>query len=394
MSEMTAMRMAAGATLTAAWLVAAALLWRTSVPDLDLPELASRDLFDEATLERTGRDAGGHALLWAGALVAQLAVLALLARRRPDARGPLLLRAAALGALVYAAAWAAALPFRLAGHWWRRRYDVSDLDYLRYVTQPWSTTLGELALAALAGAALVGVARLLPRATWLAVWAAVTAIAVTYVLVYPSLLAPRLRPLDDRALAAEIRALAREAGLGETTVEVRKAKERTRAVNAEAIGAGPRTRVILWDTLLEPEVTRGEVRFVAAHELAHVSRDHLWKGLAWFSLLALPLLWLLARLVPLREPGALPRAALVLLLLQLATLPVAGAITRRYEREADWTALQLTQDPAAAEALARRFVRTSLADPDPPTLLHLLRGTHPTIVERIATARAFAQRGR
>jgi STE24 endopeptidase len=394
MSEMTATRMVAGATLAAAWLLAAALLWRTSVPELDLPELAAADLFDEATLERNGRYANVHAALWAGALAAQVAAIALLARRRPDLRAPLLVRGAAIGALVYATAWAAALPFRLAGHWWRRRYDVSDLDYLRFVVQPWSTTLGELALAALAGAALVGVARLVPRWTWLAVWAAVTGIAVVYVLVYPTLLAPRLRPLEDRALAAEIRQLAREAGLGETTVEVRKAKERTRAVNAEAIGAGPRTRVILWDTLLEPDVTRGEVRFVAAHELGHVARNHLWKGVAWFALFALPLLWLLTRLVPLREPSALPRAALVLLLLQLATLPAVSAITRRYEREADWTALQLTRDAAAAEAIARRFARTSLANPDPPAVLHFLRGTHPTLVERIATARAFARRER
>src|SRR5918992_5449283 len=214
MSEMTAMRMAAGATLSAAWLVAAALLWRTSVPELDLPDLSARSLFDERTLERNERYANGHAALWAGALLAQIAGLAVLARRRPDVRAPLLLRGAAIGALVYVTAWAAALPFRLAGQWWRQRYDVSDLDYLRFVAQPWSTTLGELALAALAGAALVGVARLWPRWTWLTVWAAVTAIAVLYVLVYPSLLAPRLRPLEDRALATEIEQLAREAGLG------------------------------------------------------------------------------------------------------------------------------------------------------------------------------------
>jgi len=362
------------------------------VPDLELPELRAEGLFGDRTLARSERYAGGHALLWAGAVLAQLAALAVLAVRRPDLRAPLLLRGAAVGALVYVVAWIAVLPFRLAGQWWRRRYDVSELDYLRFLAQPWSTTLGELALAAVAGATIVGVARLLRRGTWLGLWAAVTAIAVAYVLLYPSLLAPRLRELDDRALAAEIQALARDAGLGRTTVEVRKAKERTRAVNAEAIGAGPTTRVILWDTLLEPEVGRGEIHFVAAHELAHVARDHLWKGVAWFALLSLPLLWLLARLVPLRDPSALPAAALVLVLLQLATLPVAGAVSRRYEREADWEALRLTREPAAAEALYRRFVTTSLADPEPPRLLHVLRGTHPTLVERIATARAFARR--
>jgi len=381
------MRMVALATLTAGWLAAAALLWRTTVPDVAVPQLDAATLFDARTLERNGRYADGQALLWALGLGAQLGALALLARRRPELRGPWALRAALLGVIVYAAAWLADLPSDLAGHWWRRRHDVSELGYLGFLVGPWSTTLGELALAALAGATAVAAGRVLARRAWLGLWAAFVALAAAYVLVYPSLLAPRLRPLEDRALAAEIQSLAREAGLGETTVEVRKARERTRAVNAEAIGAGPTTRVILWDTILEPEVGRGEIRFIAAHELAHVARDQLWKGLGWFALLSLPCLWILGRVVRLGDPRALPLVALVLLLLQLVTLPAANAITRRYEREADWEALRLTRDPAVAEASYRRFARTNLTDPDPPLLLHLLLDSHPSLVERIATAR-------
>lgn len=392
MSLMTAMRMAALATLTAGWLAAAALLWRTTVPDLAVPQLDAAALFDARTLERNARYEYGRALLWALGLAAQLAALALLARRRPELRGPWLLRGALVGALVYAVAWLADLPFDLAGHWWRRRYEISELGYLGFVFGHWSTTLGELALAALAGATVVTVGRLLGTRAWLGLWAAFVALAAAYVLVYPSLLAPRLKPLEDRALASEIQALARQAGLPGATVEVRKARERTRAVNAEAIGAGPTTRVILWDTLLEPQVGRGEIRFAAAHELAHVARDHLWKGVAWFALIALPCLWILGRVVPLGDPRALPAAALVLLLLQLVTLPAANAITRRYEREADWEGLRLTRDPAAAEALYRRFARTGLSDPDPPFLVHALLDTHPTLVERIEVARAFGAR--
>ncbi len=371
------------------WLVAAVLLWRTSSPDVAVPQLDPSSLFDARTLERNARYEYGHALLWALGLSAQLLVLVLLARRRPDSRGPWWLRGALVGMLVYTAAWLADLPFDLAGHWWRRRHDVSQLGYDGFLLGPWSTTLGELALAGIAGTTVVAAGRLLGRRAWIGLWAAFAALAVAYTLVYPSLLAPRLRPLEDRALAAEIQELARSAGLRETSVEVRKARERTRAVNAEAIGAGPATRVILWDTLLEPQVGRGEIRFVAAHELSHVARDHLWKGLAWFALISLPCLWLLGRIVRLGDPRALPLAALVLLLLQLATLPAANAITRRYEREADWEGLRLTQDPAAAEALYRRFARTGLTDPDPPFLLHLLLDTHPSLVERIETARSL-----
>ena len=388
MSLMTAMRMAALATLAVAWLAAAALLWRTTVPDVAIAPVDAATLFDAQTLERNARYEYGRALLWALGLAAQLAALALLARRRLELPGPWPLRAALTGALIYAVAWLADLPFDLAGHWWRRRYDVSELGYLGFVFGHWSTTLGELALAALAGLTVVAAGRLLGRRAWLGLWAAFVAIAVAYVLVYPSLLAPRLKPLQNRALAAEIQSLAREAGVGRTTVEVRKARERTRAVNAEAIGAGPTTRVILWDTLLEPQVGRGEVRFAVAHELSHVARDHLWKGVAWFALIALPCLWILGRVVSFGDPRALPATAAALLLLQLATLPAANAITRRYEREADWEGLRLTRDPTAAEALYRRFARTGLTDPDPPLLLHLLLDTHPTLVERIETARA------
>lgn len=377
------------ATLTIGWAVAAALLWRTTVQDAVVPQLDATALFDARTLDRNADYRYGHAALWALGVVAQLLVLALLARRRQGAPGPAVVRGALLGVLVYTAAWLADLPFDVAGHWWRRRHDVSDLGYLGFVAGPWSTTLGELVLAGIAGAVVVAVGRRFAGSAWIVLWAGFCALAVAYVLVYPSLLAPRLQPLEDRRLAAEVQSLARAAGLGRTEVEVRKARERTRAVNAEAIGAGPTTRVILWDTLLEPEVGRGEIRFAAAHELSHVARDHLWKGVAWFALIALPCLWLLGRVVPLRDPRALPAVALVLLLLQLATLPATNAITRRYEREADREGLRLTGDPAAAEALYRRFARTGLTDPDPPRLLHLLLDTHPTLVERIETARAF-----
>ena len=86
-------------------------------------------------------------------------------------------------------------------------------------------------------------------------------------------------------------------------------------------------------------------------------------------------------------------AALVAVLLALAVSPLANAVSRRYEREADWLALRATNDPDAAEALFRRFTRTSLSDPEPPAIWHALNGTHPTLVERVELSRAAALRG-
>jgi STE24 endopeptidase len=52
----------------------------------------------------------------------------------------------------------------------------------------------------------------------------------------------------------------------------------------------------------------------------------------------------------------------------------------------------VTRDPAALEGLMLGFSVTSLGDPDPPTWVQLMVGTHPTLADRVAMARAFAER--
>ena len=47
---------------------------------------------------------------------------------------------------------------------------------------------------------------------------------------------------------------------------------------------------------------------------------------------------------------------------------------------------------AAMEALFRHFADTGLADPDPPGWFHVMFEDHPSGLERIAMARAWARR--
>ena len=65
-------------------------------------------------------------------------------------------------------------------------------------------------------------------------------------------------------------------------------------------------------------------------------------------------------------------------------------LSRKIEARADGFALELTRDPAAQIALQRRLAVSNVADPDPPRLLHLLFGTHPTTVQRIGIGEAWA----
>src|SRR5205814_1461697 len=83
---------------------------------------------------------------------------------------------------------------------------------------------------------------------------------------------------------------------------------------AYAIGIGPSQTVFLWDTLLDGRFTPREVRFVTGHELAHLARRHIWKGLAWGVLFGVPILAAVAvatgRRGGLRNPETVPVALL------------------------------------------------------------------------------------
>jgi STE24 endopeptidase len=121
-----------------------------------------------------------------------------------------------------------------------------------------------------------------------------------------------------------------------------------------------------------------------------VSRKHLWRGLAWFVLLVVPSTWLLARLVPLRGPDHVPSAVLAGVAILFVLTPFTNVVSRRYEAEADWIALQTTRDPVAGRRLFVDLSAAGLRDPDPPRWSVLLIGTHPPLIDRIAMTEAGA----
>jgi STE24 endopeptidase len=394
MSEMTATRIGVG-TLTLVWLAAAYLLWGTTVPDdLRLAHVDATAYFTPAELHvRAHHDA---VLRWLGigAIAAELVALYALLRRTPRVRGHWSLRAAQLGALAALVVFVAQLPFGLATLWWQRRYDIARVGYGQFLLDRLPGLLERAAVLALAAALCVALARRLGRRWWLGAAPVFTALGVALILLQP-LLTPRLAPLHRPRLVAEIRALGREQGLDDVDVQVQKMRKRTRQLNAEAIGIGPTTRVILWDTTLR--LPRREIVFLVGHELSHVSRHHLWRGLGWFVLLLVPSTWLLARVVPLRAPEDVPRTVLAGVAILLLLTPFTNAVSRRYEAEADWIALETTGDPAAGQRFFVDLSAAGLRDPDPPRWDVLLFGTHPPLLDRIAmtkaTSRAAAPRG-
>jgi STE24 endopeptidase len=391
--------------LAAVWIGAAILLWRTEVPHLALADLDPRDYFTAAELDRIEDYRSVSRLLALGSLGTEIAVLALLVwKARPLAArlervGRGRIRTSVLvGLVVVLAVWLAGLPFAAVTLVRRRDFGLSEQTWGGWLVDLLTTLAVEAVLVSIAVAGAVWLAGRFGRRWWLVGAPALVGIAAVFLVVQPVVVQPlfnRFEPLRDRALASEIEELGRELGVDIDDVLVADASRRTTTANAYIAGLGPTRRVVLYDTLFDGRFTDGEIRFVAAHELAHVERRHLWKGLAWFALLAVPgvflLAWVSDRLGGL-GPRLVPLGLAFAFAWILVTQPLANAVSRRYEAEADWLALEATQDPESGVALDRNFVRTGLADPEPPAWVTFLYGTHPTPMQRIAMADAAKSR--
>jgi STE24 endopeptidase len=276
---------------------------------------------------------------------------------------------------------------------------------------PWLWDVGRgtaigAALTAAGAAILIALVRRFPVRWWIPGSAAVAAIAAVMVWLAPVVLNPIFNRFDalpsDSRLRAEILELANRAGVDVGDVYSIDASRRTTALNAYVDGLGSTKRVVLYDTLID-RAERPELRSVVAHELGHVAHDDIPRGIAYVALVA-PFGLLFARelAAPLArrvaaQPGtssALPAYFLGLAVASFVLTVPGNQLSREVEASADTFALELTRDPQALIDLQQRLAVTNLGDPDPPDGFQFLFGTHPTTIERIGAAVAYAEGGR
>jgi STE24 endopeptidase len=389
--------------LVLGWLAAAWFLTRTTIPgDLSLPHVDAGKEFSRAILHRSARYDGFLRWLWVGGTAATL--LALLAF---TFLGPRIARAWELGrvgtgvmvgTVTTLGTWAVGLPFGALGLWWGRRYGLEKESYLHWALTQWPALLGQVVGLTIALTILLLLAGRFGRRWWLAAAPLFVALGAVLVLVLPYLETLGTRKPHRTPVAARIRELARAEGVGDTPVRIEKMSDETTAANAATTGIGPSARVFIWDTFFDGRFTNREIELVAAHEFGHVAHRHIWKGLGWSLLLTVPGFFVVElvtrRRGGLERPEVVPYVLLVLAVIGLVITPFGNAVSRRYEAEADWSALRATHDPASAESLFRKFTRFDLVQPSPPVWSYVMIDNHPTVVQRIAMARAWQARAR
>ena len=384
--------------LAGIWGTAAWSLWQSVVPgDLELPEGSLAGIPPE-TLARADRYERFFRIEFVVSQLVLLGVLVVYAkygiRFAKESAAGRIGTGMLLGMIGLALVWISQVPFRIAEVWWDRRYDQTDSGYVETLFANWFELGAEFLFICFALVVVMALAGRFPRRWWLAAAPVFIGLAVLFSFIYPY-----LTP-TDRLVRADLQAAGREyaakQGIDPVPLRVEDVTDFTSAPNAYAVGFGPSKRIVFWNTLLDGSFSDDEVKTVLAHEVAHHSSDHLFEGVAWYALFALPGAWLIARLTRRRggmaSPAAVPLSLLVVVVLNLLSLPVYNVISRHMEREADWKALETTRRPEPAKSLFREFTIQSLNDPDPPTWSYVLFDSHPSVQERIAMAEAWRAR--
>ena len=280
-------------------------------------------------------------------------------------------------------------------------------------TQTWGSWTVDLlksyAVGAVIGAVVLvgffGVTRLAPRSWWAILAAGAAGLTVLLTFVFPVLIEPvfnKFTPMPDGPLRTSLVAMASADGVPVRDVLVADASRRTTALNAYVSGLGPTRRIVVYDTLLR-DAPPSEVEAVVAHELGHARSNDVLTGTALGALgaaagvCAIFLLGSWTGLLRLAGVSSIAQPRAVGLLLAIAAVaglvgaPLQNAVSRLIEARADAHALAVTNDPSTVEVMEQRLATTNLADVDPPRLEYLMFATHPSVVERIAAARAYAR---
>lgn len=289
------------------------------------------------------------------------------------------------------------LPFSAyAGYFLERKFGLSRMTFGAWLADYGKSSLLDLMAYGLGGAFLAWALVKVPRGWYIVATVAFLGASVIMSALYPLVIAPafnEFHPLEDPAVLEDVRSLSEKAGMNVDKVLVMEASAKTSRVNAYFAGIGRTREVVLYDTLLMGH-SREEVRLVTAHELGHWRYGHVAWGIAASSAGVFLALALFRASVggpvgpsDFRSLGNTLKSLLVFIVLfSYVAAPVSNFISRSFEVKADAYSLALTEDRGSFITSQVSIAKYNLSDVEPPPFIRWFAWTHPTTLERIASA--------
>lgn len=278
-----------------------------------------------------------------------------------------------------------------------KKYGFSTITWRLWVADLIKSVIISAVLMGLMLSALMAFITCLPQSWWFWAWIFFTAFEILLLWLYPVVIAPlfnKYEPIKDEVLKEKITSLLTKVGLKAKGIYQVDEGKRSKHTNAYFTGIGKTKRIVLYDTLLASH-SQEEVLAVLAHEIGHWKKKHILKQLLFMVILSLVgfyFIYLTVNWPPLYKTFGLKSmpvyAGLLLVSLYLSCIgfffsPIGAVITRRYEREADKMAHELTGTSEPMINALKRLAKDNLANLHPHPLYVWFYYSHPPLMERI-----------
>jgi STE24 endopeptidase len=298
----------------------------------------------------------------------------------------------------------AGLPFDLYDTFvLEKKYGFSTITWRLWITDLIKSLILSAIIMTIMISAFMAFIHYLPASWWFWAWLFFTLFEIILMWLYPVLIAPlfnKFEPIKDEALREKINALMDKVGLKTKGIYQVDEGKRSKHTNAYFTGIGKTKRIVLYDTLLASHAP-DEIVAVLAHEIGHWKKKHILKQLTFMIVASLVLLYFIYLIVNwsflysafgLKVTPVYAGLFLVSLYLSSAGFflsPVGAAITRRYEREADKMAWELTGTSEPMINALKRLAKDNLTNLHPHPLYVWFYYSHPPLIERIEYLQAM-----
>ena len=284
-----------------------------------------------------------------------------------------------------------------------KKYGFSTITWRLWLTDLIKSVIISAVLMGLMLAAFMAFIIYLPGTWWFWAWIFFTMFEILLLWLYPVVIAPlfnKYEPIKDESLKEKITSLMAQVGLKAKGIYQVDEGKRSKHTNAYFTGIGKTKRIVLYDTLLASHSPE-EILAVLAHEIGHWKKKHILKQLIFMIVASLVLLYFIYLIVnwpPLYSAFGLKYtpvyAGLFLVSLYLSCAgfflsPIGAAIMRRYEREADKMAHELTGTSEPMINALKRLAKDNLSNLHPHPIYVWFYYSHPPLIERIEYLRTM-----
>ena len=232
---------------------------------------------------------------------------------------------------------------------------------------------------------------------WIWAWAIFLCFQLLMTILYPTIIAPlfnKFTPLEDSELNDSIKRLAKKEGLNVGGIYQMDATRRTRHTNAYFSGLGRAKRIVLFDSLIQSH-SQDEILAILAHEVGHLKKNHIKKQLIIISFVSLLLFFMASKLLAwnvIYESFGFSNMPCYVGLFLVGILwepvnffisPIGMAISRRFEREADFYSLGIVKTAKPLTTALKKMAKENLSNLRPHPIYVCFNYSHPPLLQRI-----------